>query len=84
MYQAPDPKLLEWLANENRVLLTHDVRTMPRHVYERVKAGQAVPGVVEIHNKTAIGVAIDELEVVVGAGEPEDFKDQVRYIPLRS
>jgi hypothetical protein len=27
MYQSPDDKLLEWLAAEERILLTHDVRT---------------------------------------------------------
>lgn len=32
MYQSPDDKLLTWLANEGRILLTHDVRTMPRFV----------------------------------------------------
>jgi hypothetical protein len=27
MYQSPDDKLLAWLAEEGRILLTHDVRT---------------------------------------------------------
>ena len=83
MYQASDPELLQWLAEEGRVLLTHDVRTMPRYVYDRVREGQPVPGVVEIHHKTSIGIAIDELEIIVGAGEPDDFKNQVKFIPLR-
>jgi hypothetical protein len=39
MYKAPDDQLLVWLADEGRILLTHDVRTMPRFVYERVRAG---------------------------------------------
>jgi predicted nuclease of predicted toxin-antitoxin system len=29
LYQADDPAVLEWVAKEGRVLLTHDVRTMP-------------------------------------------------------
>lgn len=82
MFQAPDDQLLAWLAEEGRVLLTHDVRTIPRFVYERVRAGQSVPGVIEVHKRTPIGQAIDDLEVVLGAGEPEDFADQVKYIPL--
>jgi hypothetical protein len=83
MYQSPDDKLLTWLADEGRILLTHDVRTMPRYVYERVRAGQPVPGVIEVHRRTPIGVAIDELEVAIGAGTPEDFENQVKYIPIR-
>ncbi|MCK6580607.1 MAG: DUF5615 family PIN-like protein [Anaerolineae bacterium] len=32
MAATPDEKLLMWLADEGRILLTHDVRTMPRFV----------------------------------------------------
>jgi hypothetical protein len=48
MYKSPDDKLLNWLAEEGRILFTHDVRTMPRFVFERVCAGQPVPGVIEV------------------------------------
>ena len=83
MYRAPDDKLLAWLAEEQRILLTHDVQTMPYYVYERVRAGQSVPGVIEVHKDTPLGAAIDELEVMIGAGTPEDFENQVKYIPIR-
>ncbi|MBE0703251.1 MAG: hypothetical protein IH582_08795 [Afipia sp.] len=81
MNGSSDDELLVWLADEGRILLTHDVRTMPRFVHERVRAGQAVPGMIEVHKDTPIGVAIDELEVTIGAGTPEDFANQVKYIP---
>jgi hypothetical protein len=55
MYQLPDPELLDRLAQERRILLTHDVRTMPRYVYERVRAGLEVPGVIEVNPGTPIG-----------------------------
>lgn len=83
MYQLADPELLNQLAIEDRILLTHDVRTIPGFVYERVQAGQPVPGIIEVHRSTPIGQAIDELEILIGAGHPTDFQDQVRYIPLR-
>jgi hypothetical protein len=44
VYQADDPTVLEWASKEGRILLTHDVRTMPKYVYERVVAGLSVPG----------------------------------------
>ena len=83
MRQLSDPELLQWLGQEGRILLTHDVRTMPGFVYERVRAGLPVPGVIEVNRSTPIGQAIDELEVVIGVGEFIDFENQVRYIPLR-
>jgi len=84
MYKAPDDKLLAWLAAEGRILLTHDVRTMPRFVFERVRAGLAVSGVIEVHKEnTSIGAMIDDLEVLIGAGTPENFRNQAKYIPIR-
>ncbi|MBL8160382.1 MAG: DUF5615 family PIN-like protein [Anaerolineae bacterium] len=83
MYESPDPRLLTWLAGEGRILLTHDVQTMPGYVYERVQAGMPVPGVIVVHRDTPIGLAIAELEVALGAGQPEDFENQVKFIPLR-
>ena len=44
IYQSVDPKVLEWAAQERRILLTHDTRTMPNHAYERVKDGKPLPG----------------------------------------
>lgn len=83
MIQSPDDELLAWLAEKDRVLLTHDVRTMPKFLYERVRAGLPSAGVVEVRKDTPVGRAIDELEVVLGAGTRDDFADHVIYIPLR-
>ena len=82
MYQSHDPELLEWLAQEGRILLTHDVKTMPRFVYERVHAGLLVPGIIEVSNRIAPGQVIDALEIMMVAGHPEDFENQVRYVPF--
>jgi hypothetical protein len=83
IYQAADPALLEWAARENRIVLTHDVRTLTKFAYERVKAGLPMPGVVEVLKNQSIGDLIDGLEVMLGAGIPFDFENQIRYIPLR-
>ncbi|MCI0552779.1 MAG: hypothetical protein L0287_17655, partial [Anaerolineae bacterium] len=43
---------------------------MPRFVFERVRAGLPVPGVIEVHKEdnTSICAVIDDLEVAIGAG----------------
>ena len=45
---APDPIVLEWTAQEERVLLTHDRNTVTKYAYERVIAGKPMPGVIEV------------------------------------
>ncbi len=36
---ADDATVLEWAAGAGRVLLTHDVSTMTRYAYDRVREG---------------------------------------------
>jgi predicted nuclease of predicted toxin-antitoxin system len=36
---AKDPGLLAWAAQEDRILLTHDHKTVPDFAYDRVRAG---------------------------------------------
>lgn len=65
--QAPDPTILEWAAREDRVVLTHDKRTMTRDANARLSAGLPVPGVVVVHWNMSIGRAIEGLLEMIGA-----------------
>ena len=53
--RASDADLLAWAAQEDRILLTHDVSTVPPAAYERVKAAKPMPGVFAIPEQAAIG-----------------------------
>jgi len=46
---ADDPKVLEWAARDDRVLLTHDVATITRYAYERLVARRIMSGVFEVN-----------------------------------
>lgn len=83
LYEAPDPAVLEWAAQEERILLTHDIQTLVNDAYVRVEQGLPMPGVILVPNLLAIGQALTDLEIAIGAGNPEDFADQVTYIPIR-
>ena len=58
---ADDPTVLGWAAQEGRVLLTHDVSTITKYAYERVRAGQPTPGVFEVSRTVPIGRAIEDV-----------------------
>jgi len=45
---ADDPEVLDLAARLGRVLLTHDVRTIPEFAYQRMAAGKSMPGVIEV------------------------------------
>ena len=83
MRTAADPVILEWAAREGRILLTHDRRTMSRFAYERVRAGEAMPGVIVIRNRPdQIGLMVEEIVLVLECTIPEEFKDRVWFLPL--
>ena len=81
--EADDPSVLEWAAKEGRVLLTHDVGTMTRYAYDRVRAGLAMPGVFEVSRKVPISVAIDDILLLAECSTEGEWEGQVRYLPLR-
>ena len=77
-----DPIVLEWAADKGRILLTHDVATIPRHAYERVANNLAMPGVIEIHTDAPIGRVIEDLFMILECGTPEDLDGQIYYLRL--
>jgi hypothetical protein len=80
---ATDPVVLEWAAGVGRLVLTHDVNTMTAYVYERVRAGQPMPGVVEAAREVPIGKAIEDVRVLAGCSEEGEWEGQIIYLPLR-
>jgi len=77
-----DPELLEWAAREGRVLLTHDVATIPHFAYQRIEAGLPMAGVCEVTRSVPIGRAIEDLMLGALYLAPDEWANQVRYLPL--
>lgn len=80
---ADDPTVLDWSATKGRVLLTHDIVTMPDFAYGRVAGGLAMPGVFVVRPAVPIAVAIDELALIDEATDHDEWYNQVVYLPLR-
>jgi hypothetical protein len=78
-----DPTLLEWAAQEGRVLLTHDAATITHYAYERIKAGKPMPGVFEVSRSVPLSMAIDDLILLTECSLENEWEGQVRYLPLR-
>ncbi|HXG49440.1 MAG TPA: DUF5615 family PIN-like protein [Methylomirabilota bacterium] len=79
---SADPAVLEFAAGQDRVLVMHDLRTIPKHAYERVKAGQPMPGVIAVPDDLPIGRAIEDLAVIVECAAPAEVESRIAYLPL--
>ena len=79
---ADDSAVLEWAASQNRILLTHDVSTISRHAYDRVRRGLKMPGVFEAAQSLPIGQAIDDILLLTECSQQDEWEGQVRHLPL--
>jgi hypothetical protein len=78
-----DEVVLAWAAENDRVLVTHDVSTITTLAYARVAQGLKMPGVLEAPRSLSIATAIEDLRLIAACSEPGEWEGQVRYLPLR-
>ena len=79
---ADDPRILEWAARENRVILTHDANTMTKYAYERVRSNLPMPGLFVVPLDAPIGQIIDDLVMIGAYATSEDYSGRVEYFPM--
>ena len=79
-----DPEVLEIAAGQDRILITHDRRTMPDHLRHRLKAGKESPGVFIVSQFEPIGSVVEVLMLVWSTSEPTEWRNQIRHLPSLS
>jgi predicted nuclease of predicted toxin-antitoxin system len=76
-----DLEVLALAAGEDRILVTHDRRTMPRHFADLVSKRKS-PGVMIVAQRVSINVAIEELLLVWAASDAEEWVNLIVDLPL--
>lgn len=82
LYGADDPTVLEWAAQEGRILLTHDLDTMTKYASERIEQGLPMAGVILVHDTLPVAKVVDDLLAVLGASEASEWKNRIDFLPL--
>src|SRR5437016_8770464 len=77
-----DPEVLTLAADRQRVLVSHDIGTMPAHFYAFRKAGKHSSGVFLIPQGPTVGTAIDELLFIWWASEASEWETRLEWLPL--
>ena len=79
---ATDLELRAWAAEHNRLLLTHDKKTIPPFVYERLSRGEPVAGVIEVADHAPIGRVIEDLLLIAQCSVPLEHQSMIVRVPL--
>ena len=77
-----DQTVLEWAAQEDRILLTHDVTTITKYAYERLNSGLSMPGVFEIKMDSPLGEVIDDILLLAEYSHENEWAGVIGYLPL--
>ena len=76
-----DSELLERVALEGRVLVSHDRRTMLDHFRARLATGKSSPGLLIVPQDASIGEVVEALVYIWALSDPRELRDQAYYLP---
>jgi hypothetical protein len=79
---VPDPEVLALAAGQDRILVSHDFQTMPRHFADLLQAHGSSPGLILLPQSMPIGEAIQELLLIWSASEAAEWENLIRTLPL--
>jgi hypothetical protein len=75
-----DPEVLRIAAEDGRVLVSGDLRTISVHFHDFIVTRKS-PGILLIPSSRSIGAAIEGLLFVWLTWTPDDFQNRVRWLP---
>lgn len=76
-----DPDLLERAAVADRVLVSHDRRTMLNHFRDRLAIGKSSPGLLVVSQDASVGPVVESLVVLWSVSDPLEWRDQAYHLP---
>lgn len=77
---ANDPDLLQWAYEQSLVLLTHDKKTIPGFVKERLDRGEQIAGVVIVDQSPPFSQTIDDLATLIYVSSQDEWIDRLEYL----
>jgi hypothetical protein len=76
-----DPQVLALSAAQGRILVTHDMRTMPHHFASFIQ-GSRSPGVIVVPQSMRPAQAAEELLLIASATEVAEWVNRIVFLPL--
>jgi hypothetical protein len=77
-----DPEVLALAAGQQRILVSHDVGSMPAHFRKFRNDGKHSAGVFLVPQSLEVGTAIGELLLVWLASEASEWENHLEWLPL--
>jgi Domain of unknown function (DUF5615) len=82
MSEATDPQLLTRAAQEGRITVTHDRKTMPTHAADLMGEGENIAGLFVVPRSMPLHQVLEDLELMITCSENEEWMNVIRYLPF--
>ena len=79
---SPDLVLLKWAANEQRTILTRDIKTLVPDANRLVAQHEPMAGVIVICKSVTIGHVINDLELLLECYSESEMRNRIERLPL--
>jgi predicted nuclease of predicted toxin-antitoxin system len=79
LQSADDRVVLARAADEGRIVITDDRSTLSGFAYERVAAGQSMPGVIVLNKTMSPGDTIEQLLMIAVRSSAEELEGKARF-----
>lgn len=78
-----DPVILEWAAQEQRIVVSRDKSTMPDHAAHRIQESLPVAGLLVVGRcwRSQLRELIDDL-LLIADDDASDWNNRIEYLPL--
>ena len=76
---APDPDILVWAEQQDRILVTSDRSTMEAHLRSHLAAGHHSPGVFSLPQMGSVREVVEFLALSAYASDPLEWRDRIEY-----
>ena len=73
--------MLALAAADNRILVTHDVHTMPRHFGDFLQSGRKSPGVFLLKQQVPVAKVAEALVLIWAASDPSEWENLILEMP---
>jgi hypothetical protein len=77
----PDPDVLAFATRQDRILVTSDLRTMPRHFGNFLEANGQCAGVFLVKQRAPLADVIEALVLVWSSSDADEWTNRVVEIP---
>ena len=76
-----DPDILHWTEEHDFLLVTNNRHSMPGHLKDHLASNGHIPGILVVPTTHDIGLLIEVLALVWGASLPDEYRDEITYLP---